>query len=347
MNGKTNVNIREVAKLAGVSAASVSRALQDTPSKKISPALRKKILDICDKLQYSPNMHIVRMFSKQANTVAFIYPPYKSMHDAIDIGRMDHNLGSCISGAEGFLSEKSVYVTLTSTTDKFLDQKEYLKIIRSQMVDGVLIWGWSEANDFLYELIAEKAPAVMLQTEAGNADISKVVADDYSGMKAITEYVIKMGHKKIAVARPSQSSSAGVLRLKGIIDTMKNHGIEPFYITKDSGFGPEFGYHVGKEILSQKLECTCIMAPNDTSALGIIKAAKELNISIPDDISITGADGVKFIGQTQLTTYISPSYDIGKKGAELLWKQVEEPATKPERICLPVTFIKGETVKKI
>jgi LacI family transcriptional regulator len=287
------------------------------------------------------------MFSNRANTVAFIYPPYESMHDALDMGRMDHNLGSCIAGAEGFLSEKSVYVTLTSTTGKFLNQKEYLKIIRSKMVDGVLIWGWTEKDEFLYELLEEKVPAVMLQTEAPKADISKVVADDYNGMKAIVEYVIEMGHRNIAIAKPSQSSSAGVMRFKGMIEVMKAHGLEPCYISKNSGFGPEFGYLAGKEILSRNTGATCIMAPNDTSALGIIEAAKELKISIPDDISLTGADGVKFLGQTQLTTYISPSFEIGHKGAELLSKLVEEPNTAPEKICLPVTFIKGETVKQV
>ena len=347
MAGKNKVNIREIAKMAGVSVASVSRALQIPPSDKISPVLKKKILAICDELQYSPNMHTVRMFSKRANTIAFIYPSYEHMHDVFDKGQMDPNLGACISGAEEYFSAMSIYLTLTSTTNKFIEQKEYLKIIRSKMVDGVLIWGWSEKDKFLYELLKEKIPVVMIQTEAPDADTTKVIADDYHGMKAIVEEVVAKGHKKIAVIPGGQSSSAGVQRLRGVLETLEKLNIQPCYISPQQGFGLEHGYLAGKDLLSKQTGASCIIAPSDATALGVIEAATEQGIKIPDDISITGADGIKLGRYAQLTTYISPSFDIGHKGAELLLKKIETPDSRPERIIYPVEMLKGQSLKKI
>ena len=344
---KSQVNIREIAKMAGVSVASVSRALQIPPSNKISPALKKKILDICDKMQYSPNMHTVRMFSKRANTIAFIYPPYECMHDAFDKGQMDPGLGSCISGAEEYFSARSIYLTLTSATNKFVEQKEYLKIIRSKMVDGILIWGWTERDKFLYELLEEKVPIVMVQTEAPDANITKVVADDYNGMKSIVEDVVANGHRKIAVVPGKQSSSAGIQRLRGVLETLKTFNIEPSYVSPRQGFGFEHGYLAGKELFSKQTGETCIIAPSDATALGIIEAAAERGIKIPEDISITGADGIKLGKRVQLTTYISPSFDIGHKGAELLLQKIENPESPVHEIHYPTNFVKGQSIKKI
>jgi len=344
---KPQVNIREIAKMAGVSVASVSRALQVPPSDKISPVLKKKILAICDKLQYSPNMHTVRMFSQRANTVGFIYPPYKDMHDVFDKGQMDPGLGACISGAEEYFSARSIYLTLTSTTNKFIKQKEYLKITRSKMVDGVLIWGWTEKDKFLYELLEEKVPIVMVQTKAPEVNITKVVADDYNGMKSIVEDVVTNGHRKIAVVPGGQTSSAGVQRLRGVLETLKTFNIEPSYVSPRQGFGFEHGYLAGKEFFDKQTGETCIISPSDATALGIVEAAAELGIRVPDDISITGADGIKLGKRTQLTTYISPSFDIGHKGAELLLQKIENPECPVQEINYPTSFIKGQSVQRI
>jgi LacI family transcriptional regulator len=340
------VNIREIAKMAGVSVASVSRALQVPPSDKISPALKKKILTICDELHYLPNMHTVRMFSKRANTIAFIYPPYKRMHDVFDKGQMDPGLGACISGAEEYLSAKSIYLTLTSTTDKFIKQKEYLKIIRSKMVDGILIWGWSENDKFLYELLEEKVPVVMVQTEAPDADITKVIADDYQGMKTIVEHVVAFGHTKIALVPGSQKSSAGVQRFRGVLETLEKLNIKPCYVSPQQDFGFESGYLAGKDIFNKQIKATCIIAPSDATASGIIEAAAEHGVKIPEDISITGADGIKLGRRAQLTTYISPSFEIGRKGAKLLLQKIENPNSRIREIHCPISFIKGQSVKR-
>lgn len=346
MHKRKGSNIREIARLAGVSVASVSRAL-DPNSNKVSAELQEKILNICDDLKYFPNMHTVRMFANRANNVAFIFPSYDSSHDDTTEGTMDPNMGSCITGAEEELSSRGIYLTLTSTTEKFIENKEYLKIARGKMVDGVIVWGWTEQDEYLIELAQEGIPVVVIQGKPECVKVSTVTANDHDGMKAIIDHVVSRGHRKIAVLRPPKSSFPGRQRLKGTLAALEDHGLSPCLLTETSGFGQSFGYKIGKEIISGDSGTTCIVAPNDTAAFGVIKAAKELGAGIPEDISVTGADGLKFTGITQLTTFLSPSYQIGVRGAQLLCDLIDDPKGDPCQELLPITFIKGETVNKI
>ena len=100
--------------------------------------------------------------------------------------------------------------------------------------------------------LRKKIPIVMVQTEAPDVNIAKVVADDYSGMKNIVEDIVANGHRKIAVVPGAQSSSAGVQRLRGVLETLKTFNIEPSYVSPRQGFGFEHGYLAGKEFFGKQ-----------------------------------------------------------------------------------------------
>jgi len=344
---KQGSNIREIARLAGVSVASVSRALQDETSSKVSPELRKRILALCEQFQYYPNVHTVRMLSKKAGNVAMIYPPCESLQDSFSAGMIDPNLGACLSGAERELVANGVYLTLTSTTRKFLENREYLRMFRGKMVDGYLVWGWIEGGDYLFELLAEGAPVVMVQCSAGDGGAPSVVADDFDGMRQVVEHVVGLGHRKIAVIPPLTAGSAGRERLRGVMETLNRHGLEPCHLTRNRGFGPEVGYLAGKEIFAAATGATCVIAPNDSAAFGIMQAAREAGVRVPEDVSLTGADGLKIFGWRQLTTYVSPSYKIGETGAQLFRRLLAGERMEPLKTILPVEFIKGETTRGV
>lgn len=339
---KKGSNIREIARLAGVSVASVSRALQDDKAGMVSPELRRRILDVCEQHQYYPNVHTVRMFSKRAGNVAMIYPPHKRLCDRFSTGSVDPNLGACIAGAERELASRGVFLTLTSTTDKFLENKEYLRMYRSKMVDGFLVWGWTKRDSFLSELLAEGAPAVMIQCADGEGRAPCVVADDFSGMRQVVEHAFKLGHRRIALMRPFLFGSAGQERWRGMVETLAALGLEPCHVCSREGYGAEAGYEAGKELIAAGSGATCLVAPNDDAAFGVIQAAHEAGLQVPDDLSVAGADGLESFGRLQVTTYVSPSLRIGEQGAAALSRLLDGENLEPcER--LPVEFIPGET----
>lgn len=339
-------NIRDVARLAGVSVASVSRALRNESGNGVSVELRKRILDICEKAHYYPNVHTVRMFSRKANTVAFLFPARMKNEETYESGVMDPNMAAAIAGVEEELSLDSIYTTLASTSDAFAKNKEYLKLIRGKMVDGIILWGWSQNETYIEDLIDEKVPLVMIQC-GGDFNVAQVTAQEYEGMKELVKYVTDLGHCNISIASPPQTSSTGRERLSGIIDGLKDAGLVPAFVSSQGGYGVEFGYGAGLEILKNAPKTTCIISSNDYAALGVIKAAKQKGLSVPEQLSVAGADGVKIPGVMELTTYFSSSYQIGAEGAKILKKIIRSPRRKPVKLRLPVKLIKGETTKEL
>lgn len=339
---KKNSNIRDIAKKAGVSVASVSRALQNPPSNKVSPKLREKILSICDEMRYYPNMHTVRMFSKRSNTIALFVPP-ECMHVNFPSGTIDFNLAAAIGGVEYQLAKHSVYLTIASVTDEFLSKKEYLKFCRSKMVDGIIIWGWTEQDSYLHELAEEDIPLVMIQSCNPGVPLIHVNGHDYEGMRQIVEYIAKMGHKDIAYISPLETSLAGQNRTSGFLDTAKHLKLN-YSISTAVGFAFEDGVRAANDILNNESRPTCIVAANDLVALGCIDAAKKMGINVPSELSVTGADGLNFPGSQPLTTYISPSFEIGSEGASLMMQAIDSKEYKPCKKDIPINFIEGSTV---
>jgi len=345
-----NINIRKIAEIAGVSVATVSRVLNPSKGRRVAPELHDRIMQICDKYHYYPNMHTVRMFSRSAGTVALLAPA-DCMYQFIHSGGFDHNLAGVICGAENGLSEASLYLTLVAVTDKFVADKEYLKLSRGKMVDGIIVWGWYREQGFLNELLQEDLPVIMASGDIHPASPPRIEYQDYEGMKMVVEYVIAQGHRKLAIATPGQSCYAGRERLRGFNDALEAAGIVPVYRTKRSELSYEFGIAAGNEILEhcKAGEVTCIIAGNDYAAFGVAKAVRERRLRIPEDISITGADGVFVHGQIQqMTSFRSPSFDMGRTAAELLANmvnEVDQPVKSPVR--LPVELIPGDTVVRL
>lgn len=342
---KQSVNIREIAKIAGVSVASVSRALKNGPSAKLSEKQRKHILEICAELHYCPNEHTRRMFSRRANTAAIFFPPFGKVSEDTVEDYIDMNFGTCLMGAQSFLRGHGIDLLLTEITPDFLDGKRYLNMIRGKLIDGILLWGALENDEYLHELQQEGIPAVQLQTRKHDSGLSFVIADDFSGMSQLAEKVIAAGHTRIAVAAPPEESSTGKERLAGIRETLRMHGIQP-YITRQSGYGYLFGRHAAQEILSEVPDVSCIMNSNDMAAFGCIDELKLRGIVVPRDISVTGADGLKLPGRDQvIDSFFSPAFEIGCQGAEVLHRLIN--GGKPEQRELKITPVEGSTIRNI
>lgn len=343
-----NANIRNIALKAGVSTASVSRTLNDPDTNKVSPAVKKRILNISEKFRYYPNMHTVRMISGKSKCIALLIPSQSLDYFEPKYGNIaDINLASATFGVEYELSKSSYYLTLASTDEKFIRSKEYLKLYRSRMVDGIIIWGLLSSEQYVHKLIEDQVPLVMIQGAPPSLPVSQVVAQDYEGMNMIADHLVSLGHRKIAFIPPSQSASVGEERYKGFLAGLMRHGIKPVCISEHPGFDFETGYTEALDIFKRHPETTAIAGPNDIAALGILKAARETGRKVPDDLSVTGADGIYMNELVNLTTYFSPSYEIGVTGAKLLKKIIEKKSKALEKIRVAVKFIQGETTRKL
>ena len=133
---------------------------------------------------------------------------------------IDVNFGSCLMGLQTELRTHGLDLLLTEISPDFLKDKRYLNMIRGKLVDGILVWGAFQDDDYLHELKMEKIPVVQLQNRVNDSGLSAVIADDRNGMKQLAEKVVSSGHTRIAVAAPPSDSSTGKERLDGIRETL-------------------------------------------------------------------------------------------------------------------------------
>ncbi len=340
------VNIREIAKTAGVSIASVSRALQSTPSPYLSEKQRQKILDVCARMHYQPNEHFRRILSKRANTVAIFFPPFRLVNADYQSHNMDNNFGECLMGAQSVLAEHGIGLLLTEVSESFLAKQKHLKMSQGKAIDGALAWGVMVDDVYPREMLQENIPLVLLQNELASCPCSKVIADDYAGVSAVTEQIIKAGHRKIAIAGAPMTSLPGQKRYLGTVETLQKHGIKPVFETTERGYGYLFGCHAAEEIMRSGRAFTAIIASNDLAAWGCIDTLGKYGLKVPEDISIGGADGLHFPGSMRISSFYSPAYEIGRTGAELLLEQLNGDR-QIHHCCLPVNQIPGETIRSI
>ena len=135
--------------------------------------------------------------------------------------------------------------------------------------------------------------------------------------------------------------------MAGILETLAENGIRPEYVTLQAGYGYQFGRRAACEILEHAPGVTCIMNSNDMAAFGCIDELLLRGLSVPGDLSVTGADGLKLPGRgIRIDSFFSPAFEIGKRGAEELFNQISGN-TVLQSICLPVTPVEGETIRDL
>lgn len=349
MSVKAAVNIRDIAREAGVSVASVSRALQPAAGRKLGEETRARILEVCERLNYQPNELFRRMRRGRANTVAFLFPCQE--HESSDDGGfesyMDMNMAASIGGAQSFLAAHEIDVLLLEATPACVSSKRYLKMIRGQLLDGVLIWGITYEAPYVEEILGEGIPVVLIQTEDERYKCSKVVSDEYRGMYALVEKVLAAGHRRIAVLNAPESSSGGVQRVNGVRDALAAHGIIPAYVSGTGDYIYQFGYAEALRLMAHAPDASCVICSCNAVAFGCIAALKERGKDVPGDVSVVGGGGINLPGiMYELDSFFCPAREIGRKGAELLLGHMNG-SMKTERVVVPVSPINGKTIKNI
>jgi DNA-binding LacI/PurR family transcriptional regulator len=206
----------------------------------------------------------------------------------------------------------------------------------------ILLAGWILSAFFT-------VPFALTAGEKGNyAELKTGVAPQWGNLKNADiipcPKEITIYDRNIAIASPWSTSSAGRERLRGIIAALNEAELKPVYVTSQMGYGYSFGLQATAEIMENSKAFTAIIASNDMAAWGCIDELKKHNFLVPEDISVAGADGLKIPGEVQVSSFYSPSYEIGKLGAEILLKQLDG-VRSIENICLPVTPVAGNTIK--
>jgi DNA-binding LacI/PurR family transcriptional regulator len=325
----SDVTLRNIADELGISAMTVSRALNDYAY--VDEKTRERVLEKALSMGYTPN-HIARsLVANKTYTIGVVIPEITHAF-----------FPEVVRGIEEVTNKSNYQLFLTNTNEKFEREKEAIAALRSKRVDGILLSSSITTTDYsFYEPIIESGfNIVFFDRCVENIGASCVRVNDRAGSRAITEHLIEE-HKYTRIGHLSgpQQVSIGRERLKGYMDALKKHDlpIEDKWII-EGRFQEQSGYEGMKRILElpKKEYPQAVVSVNDPIAIGAIKAIEEAGLSIPDDIAITGfTDDVRAeMLKVPLTTVYQPAYEVGKRAAQKLIRTIENENEPPENIEL-------------
>lgn len=313
--------ISDVAKLAGVSSATVSRVING--SAKVSEEKVKRVMEAIEVTGFKPNEIARSLYKKSSRIIGYIVPSILNIF-LNEIGRAIED--------EAF--QNGYKMILCNSDENPKKEAAYIQMLTAMNADGIII---TANNDNLDEEIRNcPLPIVVLDKEASSRYTAVVQSDNYSGGRISTEHLLECGCRHPVLMRGPQKYSSGRQRFLGYVDVCNEHGIQPLFI--DSRFSSNDGLRCTQELLERFPYADGILAVNDMTVLSIYKVLSARGRRVPEDIMIVGYDGVELGGlmNPALTTVMQPIEEIGRLSAKIIIDQVADKNPDCRENILPV-----------
>ena len=331
-----NTTIKDVAELVGVHHSTVSRVINN--DSRISDKPKEKVILIINKLGYTPNAIARGLKTKRTYTLGILIPDITNPFFA-EIAR----------GMEDAANKNHFNVILCNTDDKLKKERTYLQILKGKRVDGLILGTAHIKDQSILELERKKFPYILVSRNIEGLDKNCIIVDDVEGGMMATEYLIKLGHRRIAhITGPLKTRSA-LNRLEGYRLALKKHKIE--YRVEWVGEGDfkiKGGYQVMKRFLKLTEPPSAIFAANDLLALGAMQAIQKKNFHVPEDFSVVGFNDIELASfvYPALTTIRQPMLEMGALAVNMLLKIIEDGEFNQRKIVLKPKLIIRESCKK-
>ena len=311
------VTIKDVAKVANVSYTTVSRALSGSPD--IGEATRARIVKISQEMGYTANSVARSLVARESKTMGLIVSTINSPFTAEIAYYVEQQ-----AWANGY---SLMLCNSGGNPDK---EEAAYRLLVSRQVDGIII---KPSHLRTYDRIApylNTVPTVFINEIILNSTQSYVCIDNYAGTCAGTEYLHSLGHRDIVFFGRRGGKTTREARAQGYADTCKKHDIPPRYVDNTLGQNTTaHGYAMALDFFSKNpRDYTAIFANTDVIALGVLRAADELNIRIPEDISLLGFDNITYaaLPRIDLTTIGQPKQEIAAVAVNMLLEKIQYPS---------------------
>lgn len=308
-----NVTIKDIARMAGVSHTTVSRALRGLPG--VSEETRQRVLELADKLRYRSNAMARGLVTHRSQSIGMLVPDMTNPF-YVQVAK----------GAEDIASNAN-YSLLICNSDHMQEKEiKYVDFLREKQVDGLLVIPLQKESRHFIDLYLDKIPLVFIDRFFPELPAPYVITDNYHGEKQAVEHLISQGYKRIAFLVGTRGGYAAEERLRAYCDAMKKAGLplEKELILETRG-GFQDGYQRAKDVLAIHPLPDAVLAANDVVALGVIRYFSECGVRVPEDIAIIGFDDIDFAEMlpVPLTTVRQHPLEMGIKAAEILLKLIE------------------------
>ena len=328
--------IKDVAKLAGVSPASVSLALSGKPY--VAKEVKERINKAVSELGYRPNIVARSLREKKTTIIGLVLSDIANPFFP-EIAR----------GVEEKAREHGFNVILCNTDGDPFQEKDSIEILLCRQIDGLIITSaHSTAN--LSDYRRENCPIVLVNRDPFPGRFDFVGIDNISSARMAVNHLIKLGHQRIANIRGEPASPASFGRYQGYKIALEEGGLslQENYI-KIGYLKYEGGYEAMISFLKEPYPPTAVFCTNDMMALGAIDACAQKGIKIPQDVAIVGFDDiwVASLKTVQLTSVRQPRYQMGVKAVDLIIERIMGKRGKIKRVMLPAELVIRQSCGKI
>jgi LacI family transcriptional regulator len=321
---KHKTTIKDIARMAKVSATAVSMALNDRPG--VSKKTRHKILKLAKKLEYQPNYVAKSLISKRSYTIGLI------LNNIADPFYPELALG-----IEKKANELDYSLLLCNTDGSLEKEKKSLDMLRAKGVDGVILATVTIDDPHIKLLIEDQFPFVLVNRFSMDSELKNkmdyVVLDNYAcGYKGVKHFY-RLGHDRIAIIAGAFNTSTATARTKGAMQALKDHGMDTdSKLVVECGYVRENAYNTAKRFFNMKNRPSAFFAQDDHMALGVREAVLSEGLRIPEDIALMGVDDIEMASLTgvDLTTISQNKYEMGVIGVEILINKIEK--TTPDMV---------------
>lgn len=327
------ITIVDVADEAGVSYATVSRVINNKDH--VSPEKRERVLRAMAQLGYVANMQ-ARSLAGGSSHVVGLLVNYLSSEYAVEI----------IRGIDATLQANQYDLLLYSAHTHKTRESTYVTKLTRHLADGLLLILPQHAQTYLDALRLRNFPYVLIDYLSNREGAPSVATTNFQGAYDAVDYLLQLGHRRIGLITGALETGCAQERLAGYKAALKAHGIpeEPELISEGHFLQPQ-GYQCTQELLALAEPPTAIFASNDMMAFGVMEAAREKGLRLPEELSIIGFDDIPQARQVhpQLTTVHQPLEEMGQRAAHLLLQYIAHPTAELERIELPTRLIIRES----
>jgi len=322
MAGKILVKIQDVAELAGVSTASVSRVLSGKEN--VSDEMRQRVLAAAEELDYQPNLVARSLRSQRSATVALI------------VSDIRNPFFTDVSRAVEDTIHKEGYALLLCNADEDPEKEMlYLDQMEAQNVAGIIYSPTRQAATH-YQELRISTPTVVIDRAVHASDVDQVLIDNTDAAYRLAEHVIKNGYRRIA-GLFGEASVTGRERRRGYEKALRANGLEP-PLGQVVHIPPKIdaGLETALRLLDRDQPPDAFFTSNSLLTAGALIAIRERGLTVPEDIGLVGFDETTWgrLVEPPITIIAQPTYEIGSTAAELLLQRVHQPDRSPRKVIL-------------
>ena len=327
--GPRQATIRDVARAACVSVATVSRALND--SGPVRDDTRRRVRDAADNLRFTPHGAARSLITSRTNTLGVLLPDLYGEFFSEIIRGIDRS------------AQRAGYQLLLSSARNAHDEVHGAFRAMYGRVDGLVLMAPDIALVELFAQHRDGTPIVFINSPVTSEDARVITIDNHGGAYQMAKHLVRKGHRRIAIIRGAETNHDATERLRGYRDALEDSGLpsDP-RLELPGDFTEGAGYRAGRAALRLQPRPTAIFAANDAMAIGALSALREEGVAVPDDIAVAGFDDIpiaRYVSPPLSSVHV-PIAQLGERAMDLLLGAIAGAANGAARqVVLPTTLV--------